>query len=107
MKKISFSIIVFSTSVAHAACQLPNTVEGKDFVMAVSNLYSPNNPMAGNVYKMEFHSDGTYNYRILNNGNYYSERYKYQRVGSSIGIISSEEMFGSTHAKWRCCINRI
>ncbi|MBS0055905.1 hypothetical protein [Yersinia sp. Marseille-Q3913] len=100
MKKILFAIIISSIGTAYASCQLPESVEGKDFIMEISNAYSPGNPMAGNVYKMQFHSGGKYSYKILNNGKDYSGKYKYGRIADNIGVINSEEMFGTDLTKY-------
>ncbi|CFQ45823.1 hypothetical protein [Yersinia aleksiciae] len=101
MKRLLFAIILSSIGSAHATCKLPESVEGKDFIMEISHSYSPSNPMAGNVYKMQYRGDGKYNYKVLNNGNDYSGKYKYERVSDNIGVISSEEMFGTELTKYK------
>lgn len=95
MKRILFAIVISSVGTAYAACKLPDYIGNKDFIMEVSDSYGPSNPMAGNVYKMQYRGDGKYNYKVLNNGNNYTGKYKYEKVADNIGIISSEEMFGA------------
>ncbi|ATM85887.1 hypothetical protein OP862_11125 [Yersinia massiliensis] len=100
MKRLLFVIALCSIGTASATCKVPESIEGKDFIMAISASYSPTNPMAGNVYKMQYRSDKKYNYKVLNNGNDYSGQYQYKRIADNIGIISSEEMFGEKLAKY-------
>ena len=79
-------------SQAFAACQVPDTIEGREFVNAVDSNYSKQNPNAGTIMKMHFGKE-TYESDILTKGFKVQGKYRYKKLSKTIGEIQATELY--------------
>ncbi|WDD91914.1 hypothetical protein Bsp3421_001873 [Burkholderia sp. FERM BP-3421] len=77
---------------AGADCRVPMTVAGRTFVNVVDDQYSPQNPNAGSVLKVDF-GNGVYDLKILQTGQSVRGAYQYSALAPNVGQLRMKENF--------------
>lgn len=78
---------------ALAQCDVPAKVADRVFINTVAENYSPQNPNAGRVVRLEL-GDSNYRLHILGSGQVVDGVYHYARLAKNVGQLSMREQFG-------------
>ena len=100
MKHLLTLALIAIAPVAFAQCELPATVAGKTFTNAVASGYSPDNPNAGNIVRLEL-DQSTYQLHLLHLGQVVHGTYVYQRLADNVGQLSMHEAFGGESTEYK------
>jgi hypothetical protein len=80
------------SSASLAECELPLAIAGKTFTNTVEAAYSPQNPNAGSIVRLEL-AASTYKLHLLKVGKVVEGNYAYQRLANNVGQLIMREAF--------------
>lgn len=99
MKQLLTLALITGAPAALAQCELPTALAGRTFTNVVAPGYSPENPNAGNIVRLEL-GQSTYRLHILHLGQIVQGTYGYQRLADNIGQLSMLEAFGGETTRY-------
>lgn len=94
---------------AQANCEVPSTLQGRTLVNALDERYSPQNPNASSVLRVEF-GNASYKLDVLQSGRVVQGSYRYDALAPNGGQLKMREEFGgqvSDYAVTLVCLNDV
>ncbi|MHA1067151.1 hypothetical protein ACR9GP_25305 [Enterobacter ludwigii] len=90
----------FITGSSAIGCSLPDTLIGESIMAENVQPYSPENPMAGDVYLMKFGKDGKYSYVTLKDNKTYEGEYAYKKLSAGVSVITATSTYSDDTVKY-------
>ena len=90
-----FVLLISLCQVQANDCKLPESLSGMTILFNISDSYTPHNTMAGVLLQSKF-DKSQYDIEVLDTGERFSGKYKYQRVKPQIARFTVEEGMGGS-----------
>lgn len=112
MKESTLALILALTGLpfcSQAACSVPETLAGKTFINKTDPAWSPQNPNADSMLRLEFHARD-YISHFLKTGGEAKGTYYYRRLSPTVGMIEAQENFAGETTEFTLtlvCLNAV
>ncbi|WP_235423984.1 hypothetical protein [Citrobacter koseri] len=96
---LTLSGMIFVSEVS-AGCHFPDSLAGANMLAENTQTYSPDNPMANDVYNIHFDKDNRFTYRILSDNTRHEGTFSYVKLAPDVAVISTVESFNGERVNY-------